>query len=273
MYSTPLDRANPGAILLLLDQSTSMSEPDGQKGQSKATTLANAVNLLIRTLVLQCEKGDQIRDYYDIGIIGYSGHGVSSVLDGELAGQQLVPVSAIAHHPLDLEIETMPGRSELQIERPVWVRPHAFGPTPMNEAIDLAGAILAPWANEHKTSFPPLVINITDGQSTDGDPSELASKLRNIVTMDGNLLLFNLHISTNSAKAVEYPASADGLPDEHAVRLYEMSSPLTPYMVTVGKSLGLTMADGCRGFMFNADPSQISLFLDVGTRVATSADQ
>ena len=271
-YSVPIDRSNPGVIMLLLDHSLSMADKCGAGDESKAEALARAVNRLIRNLVLQCENGDQIRDYYDLGIIGYGGDGVGSAFCGALAGHQLIPISAVANYPLGFEVESMPDRPDLTLERPVWVQPTANGGTPMNGAIDLAGAVLAQWANSHRNSFPPLVLNVTDGFSTDGDPGPMAQQLRNIVTLDGNLLLFNIHISETAAAAIEYPASPIGLPDKEAEQLFEMSSELTPYMRTVGRNMNLEMADGCRGFMFNANPAQLSLFLDVGTRVAVHVD-
>ena len=71
MYTQPIDRNHPGCILFLLDQSASMEEPFSGTGRSKAAELAKAVNRLIRNLVLQCQRGNEVRNYYEIGIVGY----------------------------------------------------------------------------------------------------------------------------------------------------------------------------------------------------------
>src|ERR1700712_674704 len=222
MYTQPIDRNHPGCILFLLDQSASMEEPFGGTGRSKAAELAKAVNRLIRNLVLQCQRGDKVRNYYEVGIVGY-GHTVGPTLGGRLAGQQLVPIDVIADYPLRTVTDSLPGRSEVRIELPVWVEAVANGGTPMTAGIDPAGSFLVDWANEHLGSFPPIVINISDGAATDGDPRPIAEQLKQIRTSDGNLLLFNVNLSGETLPPIEYPSVPDDLPNPYAVGLYEMS--------------------------------------------------
>jgi hypothetical protein len=49
------------------------------------------------------------------------------------------------------------------------------------------------WCDSHPTSYPPTILHVTDGQSTDGSPEHIADGLRQISTQDGACLLFNLH--------------------------------------------------------------------------------
>ena len=49
--------------------------------------------------------------------------------------------------------------------------------------------------------YPPLVINITDGHPTDGDPREAAKELRELASRDGKVLMFNAHISDKQKSA------------------------------------------------------------------------
>lgn len=272
MYTQPIDRHHPGCIMLLVDQSTSMHETFGGSGQSKAVTLALAVNRLVRNLVLQCQRGEEVRDYYHVGILGY-GNTVGPAFGGSLHGQQLVPISDIADHPLRMATDSLPGRPDLSVELPVWIDSLANGGTPMTKAIDLAGSMVVDWANDHLDSFPPIVVNISDGEATDGDPRSIATQLRDIRTTDGNLLLFNVNLSSEALRAIEYPSSPVGLPNPYAVGLFEMSSELTPYMMAVARGMDLPVASGARGFVFNADAAKLSEFLDVGTRVSQVADR
>jgi hypothetical protein len=272
LYSQPIDRHHSGCILLLVDQSSSMEEMFGGGGQSKATALALAVNRLMRNLVLQCQRGDEVRDYYHIGVIGYGGS-VGPVLGGSLGGQQLVPVSVIADYPLRMAPDVLPGNPEISVPLPVWIEPRASGGTPMTTAIDLAGALMVDWANHHMDSFPPIVVNVSDGEATDGDPRTIAAQLRDIRTADGNLLLFNVNLSTEALPPIEYPNSPRGLPNPYARALFEMSSELTPYMMAVARGMNIPVEDGARGFVFNADAAKLSEFLDVGTRVSLVADR
>ena len=271
MYTQPIDRNHPGSLLFLVDQSWSMSQSFAGKRQTKATALAQAVNRLIFSLVLQCQRGTEVRDYFDIGIIGY-GHQVKPAFGGGLTGQQLVPISKIADYPLRMATDSLPGSPELTMELPVWIDPEANGGTPMTAGIDLAGSFLVDWANDHVDSFPPIVVNISDGEATDGDPQKIASRLREIRTNDGNLLLFNINLSESQAKPIEYPNSPRNLPGAYAASLFEMSSELTPYMFAVARNMDLPVQDGARGFVFNADAAKLGEFLDVGTRVSRVPD-
>lgn len=272
MYTQPIDRSHPGCIIFLVDRSTSMGDQFGGSSSSKADALAKAVNRLIRNLVLQCQRGEQIRDYYHLGLIGY-GASVGSIFGGELAGHNLVPISNVADYPLCLVRDSLPGSPDVTLDMPIWLEPVADGATPMMTAIDTAGAIVVDWANKHFDSFPPIVVNVSDGEATDGDPRAMAAQLRGIHTRDGDLLLFNVNLSESPALAVQYPNSPRDLPDQYARTLFEMSSELTPYMVAVGRGMGLTMGEGARGFVFNADSGALSEFLDVGTRVSQVADR
>lgn len=269
MYSQPIERHHPACVVILVDQSHSMIDSVAGSDVSKCDALAAAVNRLLRNLVLQCQRGDQIRDYFHIGLIGYGGTALPA-WGGALEGQHLVPISTVADHPVRMRIDAI---SDAQYEEPVWLEPLANGGTPMMAAIDMAGHLVVDWANEHMDCFPPIVINVSDGEATDGDPRPIAAQLREIHTDDGALLFFNVNISSEPGPAVEYPSSPQGLPDEYARMLFEMSSELTPFMVAVARGMGLAINPGARGFVFNADDSRLGEFLDVGTRVSRVADR
>ena len=86
-------------------------------------------------------------------------------------------------------------------------------------------------------------------------------------TTDGNVLLFNAHISNSQSNPIEFPAKEDGLPDNFAKLLFRMSSKLPKRLVEAAASDGFSSGDGARGFVFNADLVSIIRFLDIGTRV------
>src|SRR5207302_1589657 len=111
---------------------------------------------------------------------------------------------------------------------PVWFEPKADGRTPMCAALKLAARYLEVFLARYPACYPPVVINITDGRATDGDPQPAAKALRRLASADGNVLLFNVHISSSPAAPIEYPAAADGLPDNFARLLFRLSSPLPP---------------------------------------------
>lgn len=272
-YQAEISRSNPSCFLFLIDQSGSMEDPfaAGDSSRRKADLLADAINRLLQNLVIKCAKEEGIRDYFHVGVIGY-GARVGPALGGQLAGRELVPISDIGNLPARIEERKKKvedgagGLVEQTIRFPIWFDPVYHGATPMCQALTLAHDILARWLPQHPDSFPPIVINITDGEATDGDPSTAADALRSLGTSDGSVLLFNVHLSSKGAKPIEFPASADQLPDQHARLMFELSSLLTPYMRTVAQQEGYSVAEGSRGFVFNADMISVIKFLDIGTR-------
>lgn len=276
-YTAEINRVNPTCFLFLVDQSSSMKEPFGaQPGKQKAEGVADAINRLLQNLVLKCAKSDGIRDYFHLGIIGY-GSKVGSVLGGPVAGQALVAVSAIANSPLRVEQRTRKvddgagGLIEQSFKFPVWFEPLATGRTPMCQAFTLAKQYLESFLGRYPNCYPPMLINITDGMSTDGDPLPIAKEVRALPFADGVPLLFNAHVSANKTYPIEFPADENSLPDNFAKLLFRMSSPLPPRVFDQARSDGFPISDGARGFVFNADLVSIIRFLDIGTRVSPGA--
>jgi hypothetical protein len=251
-----------------------MLEPFGaQTGKQKAEGVADALNRLLQNLVLKCAKSEGIRDYFYVGIVGYGGK-VASGLGGALAGQTLVPVSAIATNPLRVEQRTRKvddgagALIEQKFKFPVWFEATATGRTPMCAALATAKQYLEMFLARFPKCYPPLVVNITDGMSTDGDPLAAAKAIQGLTTPDGHVLLFNAHISAREARPVEFPATEDGLPDNFGRLLFRMSSPLPPRLLEAARAEGFPAMPGTRGFVFNADLVSVIRFLDIGTRVS-----
>ena len=160
------------------------------------------------------------------------------------------------------------GIVEQTVKFPLWFEAKHAGGTPMSSAFKMAAEIVQRWVAEHPKGFPPIVINITDGESTDGDPVPEAKALCSMGSDDGATLVFNIHLSSAAGNPIELPASDEGLPDKFAKQLFEMSSSLTPFMIGRAKELGMPAGDGARGFVFNAQPMQVIQCLDIGTRPA-----
>jgi hypothetical protein len=135
----------------------------------------------------------------------------------------------------------------------------------------VAGAHVYEWANAHPDSFPPIIINITDGMVTDSpyegaSLDEWAQRLVNIQTSDGHALFFNIFLSPAASNGVLFPATDYGLP-EPGPQLFRISSLLPPPMIANAQSTGTTVEPGGRGFGFNADATMLVRFLEVGTKV------
>jgi hypothetical protein len=273
-YQAEISRANPTAFLFLIDQSGSMEDPwagsDG--GQSKADALATIINRLFTEIVIKCSKDEGVRNYFEVGVLGY-GDDVRPALGGGLAGRVFVPVSEIADTPIRVEDRIQKvsdgagGLIEQAVKFPVWFEPRSKGGTPMTEALTQAREALDGWIQAHPEAFPPIVFNITDGEATDGDPSRAAESVSDLKTADGNTLLFNIHLSQHRGK-IEFPDGEHGLPDDFARRLFRMSSTLPPHLRREATAEGYAVGEHARGFVFNADLAAVIQFLDIGTRPA-----
>jgi len=275
-YDAEISRQNPGCILFLLDQSGSMNDSfAGDRATRKANAAADAINKLLMTLVLRCTQniGEGPRNYFDVGVIGYGSRSGAGPCFGEsLQGRTLVSIAELADSQLRVEdrrrkvSDGAGGLVDTVVKFPVWFDPVAENGTPMLEAMQLACRTLQPWVAEHKKSYPPIVINITDGEPN-ADPTGEAKALTGLKTDDGSVLLYNLHLSSPSLSPIFYPSSSAGLPDNFAKMLFEMSSVFPPQIRQELELDGHPVDAVARGFVLNADAVALIQFLDIGTRI------
>jgi hypothetical protein len=278
-YRAEISRYHPACLAMLIDQSTSMgSRIEG--GRTKAAFLADVINKTLYTLITTCSKADGVRDYFHVGVIAYSGVGAMNGFSGAIAGSNILrPISEIADHPARIEhrqqrIARLPTSDDAfdeavgkrMVKFPIWFEPRSRGKTSMCAGLRLATEIIGEWCRRHQSSFPPIVLHVSDGHPTDGDPEPLADILKGLATEDGQALLFNLHVDLRELGEITFPNDERTLPDKYARKLFRMSSLLLPPLIAVAGSRGFRMYTGARGFMYNAGPERIVDFFDIGTR-------
>lgn len=249
-----------------------MREPFGNQAKTKAEGVSDVINRLLQNLVIKCAKSTGVRNYYFVGVIGY-GTQVCSAFKGTLGGRELVPISDIAHFPLRIEERTkltddgLGGLIKQTVKFPIWLDATAEGKTPLCTTLIYAQEIIKAWLAEHPDCFPPIVINMTDGAATDGNPLLPAKNLRNLASNGGNVLFFNIHFSSQIAQPIEFPDNEAILPNKYAVQLFRMSSLLPSYMREIAaKEYTIPVSEHTRGFTFHADMVAVIKFLDIGTR-------
>ena len=93
-YQAQISRTSPTAFLFVVDQSGSMADKMSS-GRSKAEFVADALNRTLVNLVTRCSKSEGVRDYFDVGVIGYSGTTVGNGFTGPLSGKILNAISEI----------------------------------------------------------------------------------------------------------------------------------------------------------------------------------
>lgn len=279
-YTAQITRNTPTAFIFLIDQSVSMQKYTTLYGEEMpmAEAVARIVNHQLNELVLRCIKGSETRDYYDIAIIGY-GENAYSGWKGELEGRDFVKPSELKEHPYKKittkkETRTRKGVKVVEIEEVQWIEAEATeGWTRVHHAFEKAKGLLDEWMEKHqdKDCYPPTIINITDGEfngATKEYVLQQANELKSMFTNDGNVILFNIHISANKAVCVTCPASKDEVSfSSLATTMYEMSS-LLP--MRYSDRIADLRKDGTpnnryRAMSINADMSTLIQLMDIGT--------
>lgn len=285
-YASKITRENPGYFIILVDQSASMEDPQGGGGpKSKAANAADAINRLLNNLVIRCSRGNAVSDYFAVSIVAYGDNRVWAPWQGYLAdleGNEIISASQLIESPARVESrlerfdDGSGGYQEREIKVPVYIDPVSYGNTPMCRALHNAYNLSKWWIGEHPKGFPPIVLNISDGEATDGDPVKYAEELTSLSSSDGCVLVFNLHLSAENSPAQLYPEVDTALADDFAKRLFSMSSILPEPMREAAAGLGIPVVARSRGFVFNADPVHLMQFLEIGTtpnRYPTAPDR
>jgi hypothetical protein len=272
-YTAEISRNNPSCFLFVIDQSGSMLDKYTSVGKAKSEAVADVINRMIQQLVIKCAKSEGIRDYYHVGVIGYGASGVKLAFSGNLAGNSLAPISEIANNPARIEERTKRisdgagGLVDTIIKFPIWFDSVAKGGTPMTEAFRQANGIISSWLSSNQDCFPPIVIHITDGESTDGDPTEEMKKLTNQASADGNVILFNLHTHAQGTNSISFPGTEVSLPDKYAEMLFNGASQLPSFMRDVAaKEYGINLSDDAKAFVLNGNIDLIITAIEIGTR-------
>ena len=274
MYSQEITRRHRAAFVIAIDQSTSMQEMVrfGKLVISKAEAVAYTTNTLLTELMDRCRRTDGLRNYYDVAVLGYGNDKVMPLLDSEgfMSIEQLAfSLSKIEAEPFDQESFTLQHK---------WIKPHAEGNTPMYEALLKVRNMLHEWCSlEHNhESFPPVVINITDGEASDCDDAELhdiCEQIRRTATADGNTLLLNIHISTDCrVPSIIFPMAEELTSAGHYAHLLAGCSSIMPaaFNSAIAELKGAGATPPYYGMGYNATVVELLSIINIGSRSITN---
>ena len=273
-YSAQISRKNPTLFVFLIDQSGSMDAEDSQ-GKKLSEHVSETLNRLIAGLLLRCTKNEDVRDYFHLAVIGYSGSGVQHLIKPEGNNRTSVKISEIPKKLIRTEEKKRKvpdgagGLVEIKFNYFVWIEPMANGGTPMVGAFAKAKEIIAEFIQEYPNSYPPIILNLTDGEPSDwsgNGPIPEALDLMKSKTTDGDVLVLNCHMSVNEGYIHKFPDSPDKL-DPKAKDLFYSSSILPEVFLSAARERDYKVSPNSRGYMYNADITNIIQFLEIGTRV------
>lgn len=279
-YTAQITRNTPTAFIFMIDQSVSMKRKTVLYGEelTMAEAVAHIVNSQINDLVLRCIKGSETRHYYDIAVVGY-GENTYSGWKGALEGRDFVSPEELKNNPFKKivtreEVRTRKGTSIKDVEKVQWIEAKYDGSwTHIHKAFDKVKDLLEQWMEKHKGKdcYPPTIINITDGEFNGASKDTVlqqANELKSMFTNDGNILLFNIHISTAKTDCILLPVNKDEVKhNAYSTTLFELSS-LLPQRYN--EEISKVRQDGDlstrhTAMAVNADMSTLIKLMDIGT--------
>ncbi len=267
-YDNQWSSANPGLLVIMLDQSGSMSE-SYQDGKSKAETAAEAVNRVISEIINKNFSGSTPKNRCHIIIIGY-GSESKLIRKGS--------VSEFAANPLEIQTKTKKvndgagGLVDKEFKMPIWIKPEHSGQTNMDAAFKMAQEAVAAWVSRSSDCPAPVIINISDGapyigESFDYDHTlKTAKEVMNVASSDGNVLVFNAHIEQDG-RNIQLPVSESEVSPggEGAEFLYKISSVIPAAFKPAAEKNGLVVRENSRGCMIGCDAEGLIKLIDFGS--------
>lgn len=269
-------------IVLLVDSSESMNEQTGyDSGVTKAELAAAAVNMFIDELLMHCTGMFETTNCFDLSVCQYGGQSAEMSTRRRNGWESIVEFGGrdVPTVPTWYPLFGTSGTRRTMIDCRQWIRPTAEGKTPMCKALSAAGRVVARWCRsvDNADSLPPIVINITDGELTDGDLEHLgkaADSIKRCTTNSGNALLFNIHLgSTDCGESpVVFPCSRTLMPSGlFAQQLFEISSILPPYYAQYLPEYNGSVDFKPRAVGFNCTPDEVMSLIKVcGTTPITT---
>ena len=249
-YSVLATSKTPALVIYLLDVSSSMTLPMGDK--RRVDIVMEALYAALQQMVFRSTKGTRVSPRYRIAMYAYSDH-VYDLLDG------IRTVDYIANLGIP-ELETMrstdTARGFKQVEKLLIQELPRLDECPA-----------------------PLVCHMTDGEFTGNDPQEIVKRIMNMKVPDGNILVENIFISDSLMKdSIEDVRKWSGisphnqLDNEYANQLRTISSVLPASYTLMMRESGYQIASGALMMLpgINRDLIEMGFVMSSSTPVSHS---
>lgn len=249
-------RKTPGLLVFLIDQSGSMYS--GKNDERVAKAIQDAVFECFSA----CISGDNVKARFNLVLIGY-GAKVEEIWSGWINDDSLAQKLQEAN---DRGGSFIPAVCD--------------GGTPMAQAFEMAKEKIENWISELEeqkkreqiNGIPaPIIINVTDGYPDSQESARRAAQdLLNMKTEDGNVMLFNMHISARKTDEILFPKDKSQLSgSQEGNFLFDISTELDEDMVNVAFSNGFEkVKPGAKGMIANACGETIAKFISFGSAVS-----
>ncbi len=264
--------ATPGLLIILVDQSGSMMN-EYCDGDSRTVFSAKVINRVINTIIKKNFNKDKPKNRCFISVIGY-GYEVKELCSGFLED--------LYNNPIRIEKKTQKisdgngGLVDVSVNQPIWVEPiNEDRWTNMRDGFKMAKQLVEDWISDKPECPAPVIINISDGMPYYDnkeasvciqETEDVAKQIMNISNSDGNVLIFNAEIGdgghTIFTPSTEAEVEAGGQPAQF---LYEISSVIPEGYKNAAQKNELSIKEGSRCCIFNADAVELIKLIDFGS--------
>lgn len=245
---------NPGLMIFLVDQSSSMRYSIGNRKKSEIV-VENIISIL-DALVATCQKGSKIREKFKCVIIGYNNE--AHILYDKT--------------PTAIQNDLDTGNTILQVVE--------TGLTNMADAFAVAKKVIDTWMSEQRRANKPMpaprIVNITDGlpeikgitdEEARNKTAIAAQEVTSIQTEDGNVILANIFIhDTKIAFPISVQDVSSNIKEDWAKKnaefLFRISSEVTEALCTNADSHKLHTQIGSKLLLCSNKPEDILYFTD-----------
>ena len=243
-------------LLILVDESSAMEAPIAEGTKPRAEVTATVINRMINSLG-QSET-------LEVALVGYRTDPDGTVdvgcrWSGDFEERHFVPARELANAParIDERIRRVPDPSGLgaiseeKISFPIWYEPRLGTDAPAVAGFTRCSELLRDRMNEG-TVESALVLHVTAGESSDGDPEAAIEQIRQLDLIADRPLVFHAHLGTHAAApAKTFPSNGLFLPAGPIRTLFDRSSSLTDRIVSALAAAGTAPQPGARGMVYN----------------------
>ena len=214
-YEQKISREKPGLIVMVLDDSGSMVDKLPGTSNPRYQWVERYCGIILNELLNRSSEvkgaGVIIKPRYYLHVITYGSH-------PQLWGRPGMDIEAA------VELFANSGNS-------LGLSGH-LGGTDAKAAFEHAYNYLkqAIVSEQFRNSFPPMLLHLTDGESQ-SDAKPVADQIKQLSTADGNVLLVNAYIGTQTSLNYKdpddfpgYVDEAEAGPSQDNTRLFNMSS-------------------------------------------------
>ncbi len=249
---------------------------------TKCEILVEACNKILAELYFRTMCQGEVRDYYDIGMIAYSGKEICSVFTDDLK-DPFVSVTTLrntgSHNRVAIRLNwgTEPSKGSVRREgNTIIVSPQ--GGTPTYEALLYVREVASKWCNDPKNqhSYPLTVLHLSDNRPTDCDIDAvrcLSQQIMSNKVIDGQVLLFNILLDPDMMYDMVFPTDAEvaEYQSQYLTAMAESSSSIPQcYMESINKLRSEPTAESCRGFGLTSSMSQVISMISIGTELSNN---